>query len=58
MKIFETPLMNISVFDVEDVITTSNGAEAAAKTALTSDGDSLLGGRNALDANSIVSFNF
>ena len=58
MKIFETPLMNISVFDVEDVITTSNGAETAAKTALTSGDNSLLGNRAALDVNSIVSFNF
>ena len=57
MKIFETPLMNISVFDVEDVITTSNGAETAAKTALTS-GSDLLNGKQKLNADSIVSFSF
>ena len=59
MKKFEAPLISISVFDNENVVTAS-GTEAYAKavTGLTESGSDLLGDRVALREDSIVSFTF
>ena len=59
MKKFEAPLISISVFDNENVVTAS-GTEAYAKAVegLTTAESDLLNGKSVLNENSIVSFTF